>query len=72
MALQFSLQNILDLAKYALTMVLSRPSQFKWAALASFISVGLGTLCYLFYVRKERGHLVHLDWAEGLLRKKER
>lgn len=70
MALQFSLQNVLDLAKYALTMGLNKSSQFKWAALASFASVTAACVCYLFYVRQTRGHLVHLEWAEGLLKKK--
>lgn len=32
MALQFSLQNVLDLAKYIVTIILRRPSQFKCAA----------------------------------------
>ena len=34
-ALQYSLQNILDMAKFLLTIILSRPSQFKYAALVS-------------------------------------
>lgn len=40
-------------------MVLNRPSQFKYAALASFISVCTGALTYLVYVKRERGHLLH-------------
>lgn len=96
MALQFSLQNILDLLKcvscipqtrslsyqllifspfslrYTMTMILSRPQQFKWAALVSFVAVCLATACYLVYAYKERGHLVHiqLDWVTTLLIKK--
>ncbi|KAK4703100.1 solute carrier family 40 (iron-regulated transporter), member 1, partial [Phenoliferia sp. Uapishka_3] len=70
MALQYSLQNLLDMTKYVLTIVLSQPRQFKWAALVSYISVGLGAISYLAYSRKERGHLVHLDWTERLIRKK--
>ncbi|BGP38845.1 hypothetical protein JCM10449v2_002783 [Rhodotorula kratochvilovae] len=69
MALQFSLQNIFDLVKYAVTIVLHRPSQFKWAVVISFASVCCGALSYLVYARKERGHLVHLEWTEALLRK---
>lgn len=60
MALQFSLQNVFDLGKYTLTMVLHRPSQFRWAALVSFGAVCLASICYLAYAWKERGHLVHL------------
>ncbi|KAI5481701.1 hypothetical protein MNV49_002927 [Pseudohyphozyma bogoriensis] len=69
-ALQSSLQNVLDLLKYILTMVLSRPSQFKWAAVVSFASVVGGAGSYLWYVKKERGHVFHLDWTEHLLKKK--
>ncbi|PCH43584.1 hypothetical protein WOLCODRAFT_103797 [Wolfiporia cocos MD-104 SS10] len=58
-ALQYSLQNIADMLKYILTMILARPSQFKIAALASFVSVVLGAMTYLAYVRKERGHILH-------------
>lgn len=29
MALQFSLQNMLDLVKYVVTMILNQPSEFK-------------------------------------------
>lgn len=58
--------------RYVLTMILSRPSQFKWAALASFASVCLGALSYLFYVRKERGHLIHIEWTERLLSRKQK
>ncbi|BGP69235.1 hypothetical protein NBRC10513v2_002578 [Rhodotorula toruloides] len=69
MALQFSLQNVLDLVKYIVTIILHRPSQFKWAVVISFASVTAGALSYLVYARKERGHLVHLEWTEALLRK---
>ncbi|BGO90469.1 hypothetical protein NBRC10512_006745 [Rhodotorula toruloides] len=69
MALQFSLQNVLDLVKYVVTIILHRPSQFKWAVVISFASVTAGALSYLVYARKERGHLVHLEWTEALLRK---
>ncbi|POY76866.1 hypothetical protein BMF94_0118 [Rhodotorula taiwanensis] len=69
MALQFSLQNMLDLVKYIVTMILNRPSEFKWAALISFCAVVAGAACYLIYARKERGHLVHLEWTERLLHK---
>ncbi|GAA5975498.1 hypothetical protein JCM10908_005179 [Rhodotorula pacifica] len=69
MALQFSLQNMLDLVKYVVTMILNKPSEFKWAVLISFCAVVCGALCYLIYAKKERGHLVHLEWTERLLHK---
>ncbi|KAI0368831.1 hypothetical protein BV20DRAFT_947152, partial [Pilatotrama ljubarskyi] len=57
--------------KYILTIILSRPSQFKYAALASFISVFAGASTYLLYVKKERGHVLHRSLGEitPLLRK---
>jgi len=63
-ALQYSLQNIADMLKYILTMILSHPSQFKISALASFVSVVLGAMTYLAYVRKERGHILHHNLAD--------
>ncbi|GAA5962830.1 hypothetical protein JCM21900_004101 [Sporobolomyces salmonicolor] len=70
MALQFSLQNMLDLVKYIVTIILSRPAQFKWAVVVSFASVIMGGLCYLKYMHRERGHIVHLEWTEHLLKKR--
>lgn len=93
MALQFSLQNMLDLVKYVVTMILNQPSEFKCtrshlsaigeetaltvnrtldssgAVLISFCAVVCGAACYLIYAKKERGHLVHLEWTERLLHK---
>ena len=45
--------------QYVLTIALSKPSQFKYAALASFISVFAGASTYLMYVKRERGHILH-------------
>lgn len=60
-ALQISLQNMAELAKYGLTIGLSAPSQFRYVALVSVLAVLAGALCYSAYVRRERGHLLHLD-----------
>ncbi|CEQ41462.1 SPOSA6832_03178, partial [Sporobolomyces salmonicolor] len=68
--MHFSLQNMLDLVKYIVTIILSRPAQFKWAVVISFASVVTGGLCYLKYVHRERGHIVHLEWTEHLLKKR--
>ncbi|KDQ53177.1 hypothetical protein JAAARDRAFT_197661 [Jaapia argillacea MUCL 33604] len=68
-ALQFAMQNIADLMKYVLTMILSRPSQFRWAALVSFISVCAGALSYLLFLKRMRGHVIHAEWIESLLGK---
>ncbi|KAJ6513536.1 hypothetical protein DFH09DRAFT_1374185 [Mycena vulgaris] len=68
-ALQFTMQSGVDLLKYVLTMILSRPSQFRWAGLVSFLSVSSGAVVYLMYLKKERGHIFHppLEWIRKIL-----
>lgn len=61
MGLQFSLQNVADLLKYVVTIVLSQPRQFRWAALVSFVSVCFGVFSYSVYVKRERGHVIHFE-----------
>lgn len=62
MALQFSLQNLLDLAHYGLTLGWNRPRQFRNAADVSYAAIGLAAALYVgVYARKERGHVLHLD-----------
>jgi iron-regulated transporter 1 len=68
MGLQFSMQSMADLAKYIVTIILSRPQQFRWASLISFLSVCAGVFSYCIYVKKERKHLFHPEWIP-LLRK---
>jgi iron-regulated transporter 1 len=53
--------------RYILTIILSRPSQFRWCALVSFASVVVGAFTYSIYVRRERGHLLHWECVEALL-----
>ena len=57
---QHSLCNLFDLSQYILTMIFSNPSQFFIPALISFFSVLLATLIYTSFVKKQRGHLIHL------------
>lgn len=46
------------MAKYALTMGLAKPSQFRWAGLVSLIAVFIGGILYVFgYARSVRGHV---------------
>ncbi|KAF5334223.1 hypothetical protein D9611_014333 [Ephemerocybe angulata] len=67
-SIQFTLQNIFDMAKYALTMGLAKPSQFRWAGLVSVIAVLVGGLLYVFgYARRVRGHIApHWKWLAKL------
>ncbi|KAJ7217326.1 Ferroporti-1 [Mycena pura] len=68
-ALQFTMQNVADLLKYALTMILSRPSEFPWAGVVSFFSVLSGATVYLVYLKQERGHIFHPphEWIRKIL-----
>lgn len=45
-ALQVSLQNVFDLAKYAVVLMFNRPREFKWTALVSWLAVLCG-VCYI-------------------------
>lgn len=73
MALQFSLQNVFDLGHYGLTLGWNRPQEFKYAATVSLAAVGVAAVIYLvFYARRVRGHIVHLDGLQRLLSRKER
>lgn len=62
MGLQFALQSALDLLHYALTIIWSKPEEFRNAADFSFAAITLATAVYiLLYARRERGHIIHLD-----------
>jgi len=45
--------------RYILAMALSQPTQFPWAAIASFTSVFCGAATYTIYLRQRRGHVFH-------------
>ncbi|RXW12356.1 hypothetical protein EST38_g13497 [Candolleomyces aberdarensis] len=65
-SIQFTLQNVFDMAKFALTIGLAKPSQFRWAGLVSVGAVFVGGLLYIFgYARRVRGHIApHWKWLE--------
>jgi len=67
-------QNGFELCSYVSTIVFSRPSQFKWPALISFVAVYLAGALFATFVRTRRGHLLHLerisDCANGKTRKR--
>ncbi|KIK55516.1 hypothetical protein GYMLUDRAFT_205402 [Collybiopsis luxurians FD-317 M1] len=65
-ALQYTMHNLASLVKFTLTMIFWRPSQFHWAATASFASVSTGAVVYMVYVKKTRGHVMHLDWMKKI------
>lgn len=56
-----ALQNIFELVSFMLTIIFPRPEQFKYPVLISYGAIGTAAISYAAYVRKERGHLVHLS-----------
>jgi iron-regulated transporter 1 len=60
-ACELALQNMFELLSFAATIIFPRPSQFQIPILISLTAVVASAGCYAGYVRKERGHLVHLS-----------
>ncbi|KAL1726275.1 Ferroporti-1 [Schizophyllum commune] len=56
-----SWQSFFELCAYASTIVFSRPEQFRWPALMSCAAVFSAGGLYASFVRKRRGHLLHLS-----------
>ena len=63
-----SFQNLFELLSYVATIVFSQPDQFKWPVIISTIATYAAGALYTFFVKKQRGHLVHFD---NLLQRKE-
>jgi len=55
-----ALQNLFDLLQYTSTIIFSKPDMFKYPTLMSCVSVGTALSVYAIFVRKRRGHLVHI------------
>ncbi|KAI9693209.1 MAG: hypothetical protein M1822_005205 [Bathelium mastoideum] len=56
-----SFQNLFELLSYATTLVFSQPDQFKWPIIMSTAAVYAAGGLYTFYVRRQRGHLLHFE-----------
>ena len=54
-------QNAFELCSYISTIIFSRPEQFQWPSLLSVIAVYTAGVFYVAFVRKRRGHLLHLS-----------
>lgn len=59
-ATESSLQNFFELCTFAMTIIWSRPKDFKYPATISLAAVYLASILYAWYVRVERGHLLHM------------
>ncbi|KAL1695777.1 Ferroporti-1 [Schizophyllum commune] len=56
-----SWQSFFELCAYASTIVFAKPEQFRWPALMSCAAVFSAGGLYASFVRKRRGHLLHLS-----------
>jgi len=55
------LQNFFELLSFASTIVFPDASQFEYPVMISLSAALVADCCYAGYVRKERGHLIHLS-----------
>jgi len=55
-----ALQNLFDLLQYSSTIIFSKPDMFKYPVLISCGAVGIALAVYASFVRKRRGHLMHI------------
>ncbi|PVH87242.1 hypothetical protein DL98DRAFT_510104 [Cadophora sp. DSE1049] len=58
---EYSFVSLFELAQNVMAIVLSRPQDFRWIALISWVAVGVSTVMYAAWVWKMRGHLVHWE-----------
>jgi len=65
-AIEAGFQNAFELLGFASTIVFSRPDQFRFPAAISAGSVAVASVFYALFVRRARGHLVHVsDCVKG-------
>ncbi|KAH8705396.1 hypothetical protein BGW36DRAFT_12718 [Talaromyces proteolyticus] len=62
---EMAVQSIFELLSFTSTIVFSRPDQFKYPVLISYGAIGTAAVLYAAYVRKVRGHLVHVSRCLG-------
>ncbi|ELR05825.1 hypothetical protein VC83_04398 [Pseudogymnoascus destructans] len=55
-----SFQNLFELLSYVTTIIFSKADQFQWPAVISVIAVYVAGGTYMVFVRRRRGHLVHM------------
>ncbi|KAI1206426.1 Ferroporti-1 [Annulohypoxylon truncatum] len=56
-----SVVNIFELLGAGAAIAFPRTEQYKWLALASIVTVIVSWIMYAFWVRQQRGHLVHWE-----------
>ncbi|KAI1456918.1 Ferroporti-1 [Annulohypoxylon moriforme] len=62
-----SVVNVFELLGAGAAIAFPRTEQYRWLALASLVAVTVSWIMYAFWVRRQRGHLVHWEkLAQGL------
>lgn len=64
-ACEMGLQNLFELVSFMVTIVWADPVQFKIPVIVSFGAVAISAGCFAGFVRKERGHLIHMNHCLG-------
>ena len=58
---EMSFVSVFELAHWVAAAIFSRPEDFRWLAVGSLGAVGMSTCMYAFWVRQQRGHLMHWE-----------
>jgi iron-regulated transporter 1 len=69
---EIALQNAFELNSFLSTIVFPRPSQFQYPVLISYGAVVGAAACFAGYVRRERGHLIHVGDCVSFAKGRER
>ncbi|KEY80725.1 iron regulated transporter [Aspergillus fumigatus] len=62
---EMGVQNVFEMLSFATTVVFPLPEQFKYPVFISYGAIALAAICFAAYVRKERGHLLHISRCWG-------
>ncbi|KAL6233385.1 hypothetical protein BDW75DRAFT_215441 [Aspergillus navahoensis] len=64
-ATEMALQSVFEMISFATTIVFADPDQFKYPVYISYGAIAVAAICFAAYVRRERGHLVHMSKCMG-------
>ncbi|KAF2713993.1 iron transporter [Pleomassaria siparia CBS 279.74] len=56
---EVALQSVFELISFAMTMIFSRPEDFKYPIYISATAIAISAACFAGFVRRKRGHLLH-------------
>ncbi|KAB8077708.1 Ferroporti-1 [Aspergillus leporis] len=62
---EMALQSIFELLSFATTIAFPLTEQFKYPVYISYGAIAMAAICFAAYVRKERGHLLHMSKCLG-------